>query len=81
MTFAERKRQLEYLLEMVQKGRCISVQQVAEKLDCSRRTTLRMLERKWKLRKILFHQRDSSKKAGNHTFENHRLFAQHGRNG
>ncbi len=44
MTFAERKRQLEYLLEMVQKGRCISVQQVAEKFDCSRRTANRMFE-------------------------------------
>jgi len=44
MTFAERKRQLEYLLEMVQKGRCISAQQVAEKFDCSRRTAMRMIE-------------------------------------
>lgn len=44
MTFAERKRQLEYLLEMVQKGRYISVQQVAEKFDCSKRTANRMLD-------------------------------------
>tara|TARA_R110000868_G_scaffold379872_1_gene645835 strand:+ start:41 stop:238 length:198 start_codon:yes stop_codon:yes gene_type:complete len=44
MTFAERKRQLEYLLEMVQKGRCISAQQVAEKFDCSKRTAKCMIE-------------------------------------
>ncbi|MCF8460749.1 MAG: DeoR family transcriptional regulator [Flavobacteriales bacterium] len=44
MTFAERKRQLEYLLEMVEEGRCISTQQVAEKFDCSKRTAKRMLD-------------------------------------
>lgn len=43
MRFIERKRRLEYLLEMIEKGRCISVQQVSECYNCSERTIKRMI--------------------------------------
>lgn len=43
MKFTERKQKLEYLLVMIEKGRCISLQQVAEKYGCSKRTIRRMI--------------------------------------
>ncbi|QZT35888.1 helix-turn-helix domain-containing protein [Halosquirtibacter xylanolyticus] len=43
MTFLEHKEKLEHLLELVTKGRCFALQDVAEKFQCSRRTVKRML--------------------------------------
>ena len=43
MNFIERKKRLDYLLEMLQKGRCISSHQMAQKFNCSSRTIERML--------------------------------------
>ena len=43
MKFTERKQKLEYLLVMIEKGRCISLQQVSEKYGCSKRTIRRMI--------------------------------------
>jgi biotin operon repressor len=43
MKFTERKQKLEYLLIMIEKGRCISLQQVSEKYGCSKRTIRRMM--------------------------------------
>lgn len=44
MKFIERKQKLEYLLVMIEKGRCISLEQVSEKFECSKRTIRRMIE-------------------------------------
>ncbi len=43
MRFIEKKQKLEYLLEMIEKGRCISYQQVSEKFNCSESTVKRMI--------------------------------------
>ncbi|MFO7827404.1 MAG: HTH domain-containing protein [Bacteroidales bacterium] len=43
MKFTERKKKLDYLLEMIEKGRCFSLKQVAEKYGCSERTVRRMI--------------------------------------
>lgn len=43
MNFIERKKRLEYLLEMIEKGQCISTNQLADKFNCSTRTIERML--------------------------------------
>lgn len=43
MRFIERKQKLEYLLEMIEKGRCISLEQIANEFDCSKRTVKRMI--------------------------------------
>ncbi len=43
MNFRERKERLDYLLEMVEKGQCVSLIQVAEKYNCSTRTVKRMI--------------------------------------
>ncbi len=40
LTYTER---LNYLLEMIEKERLTSLQQAAEKFDCSKRTIIRML--------------------------------------
>ncbi|MBP7210657.1 MAG: HTH domain-containing protein [Paludibacteraceae bacterium] len=41
LTYTER---LNYLLEMIEKGKLNSLQQAAEKFDCSQRTIKRMLK-------------------------------------
>lgn len=43
MNFRERKQRLDYLLEMVEKGQCISLMQIAEKFNCSESTVKRMI--------------------------------------
>ena len=43
MKFIERKEKQNYLLELIEKGRCISLQQIAIKFECSERTVKRML--------------------------------------
>lgn len=43
MRFIERKKRLEYLLEMIEKGQCISLSQVSTKFECSASTVKRML--------------------------------------
>ena len=43
MKFIERKQKMEYLLEMIEKNRCISLKQIAEKFECSTRTVRRMI--------------------------------------
>ena len=43
MKYTERKKKLEYLLEMIQKGRCISLAHIAYVFNVSRRTAKRML--------------------------------------
>lgn len=43
MRFIERKQKIEYLLEMIEKGRCISLQQISEKFECSTRTAKRFI--------------------------------------
>ncbi|MCC7331458.1 MAG: hypothetical protein IT232_02520 [Flavobacteriales bacterium] len=43
MNFRERKERLNYLLEMVEKGQCISLIQVAEKFNCCSKTVERMI--------------------------------------
>jgi predicted DNA-binding transcriptional regulator YafY len=40
ITYTEK---LNYLLEMIEKGRLTSLQQAAEKFDCSKRTIRRMI--------------------------------------
>ena len=42
MNFIERKKRLDYLLEMIEKKQCISTHQMAEKFNCSTRTIERM---------------------------------------
>ncbi len=34
---------MEYLLEMIEKGRCLSIAQVSSKFNCSTRTVKRMI--------------------------------------
>lgn len=48
MNSIERKERLDYLLEMIEKGQCISLIQVAEKFNCCSKTVERMI---FKLRK------------------------------
>ena len=43
MTYNERKKRLDYLLEMIEKGQCNSTSQMAQKFNCSTRTIERML--------------------------------------
>ena len=43
MNFIKRKNNLAYLLEMIEKGQCISTSQMAQKFKCSTRTIDRML--------------------------------------
>lgn len=43
MKYLERKQKIEYLLEMIEKNRCISLKQIAEKYECSERTVGRMI--------------------------------------
>lgn len=43
MRYIDRKKKLDYLLEMIKKGRCLSAVQVSMKLDCSSRTVKRMI--------------------------------------
>ncbi|QDH79118.1 HTH domain-containing protein [Echinicola soli] len=43
MRFIERKEKLDYLLELIEKGRCISLSQVANNFEVSRRTVKRMI--------------------------------------
>ncbi|PCI96535.1 MAG: hypothetical protein COB15_09795 [Flavobacteriales bacterium] len=43
MNFIERKKRLDYLLEMIEKGQCISTNQLADKFNCSTRTIERMV--------------------------------------
>ena len=43
MKFIERKQKMEYLLEMIEKDRCISLKQIADKYECSERTVRRMI--------------------------------------
>lgn len=41
LTYTER---LEYLFEMIEKGRLLSLKQASEKFNCSKRTVKRMLK-------------------------------------
>lgn len=43
MNFLERKEKLEYLLELIDKDRCFSLQQISQKFGCSQRTVKRMI--------------------------------------
>ena len=43
MRYIERKQKMEYLLEMIEKGRCLSIAQVSSKFNCSTRTVKRMI--------------------------------------
>jgi len=43
MTYLERKQKLSYLLELIDKGRCLSLRQIAYKFECSERTVKRLL--------------------------------------
>jgi predicted DNA-binding transcriptional regulator YafY len=43
MKFIERKQKLDYLLEMIQKGSCQSLTQIADKFEVSKRTAKRMI--------------------------------------
>jgi len=43
MRFIERKKKLEYLLYFIEKGRMLSVNQIAKKYNCSDRTVKRMI--------------------------------------
>lgn len=43
MRFIERKKKLEYLLEMIEKERCTSLSQIADKFEISKRTVKRMI--------------------------------------
>ncbi|CAG0970318.1 hypothetical protein FLAV_01190 [Flavobacteriales bacterium] len=44
MNFRERKERLEYLFEMVEKGRCYKVATIANQLNCSKSTIERMIK-------------------------------------
>ena len=44
MNFIERKKRLDYLLEMIEKGQCISTHQVAEKFNCCSKTVKRLID-------------------------------------
>lgn len=43
MRFSERKQKSDYLLEMIEKGRCVSLKQIAYTFHISRRTAKRMI--------------------------------------
>lgn len=43
MTFLEHKERLEHLLELIRKGRCFALRDIASKFECSKRTVKRML--------------------------------------
>ena len=43
MRYLERKQKMQYLLEMIEKDRCISLKQMAEKFESSERTVGRMI--------------------------------------
>jgi biotin operon repressor len=43
MRFIERKKKMDYLLESIEKGRVRSLENVAEKFECSTRTIKRLL--------------------------------------
>jgi predicted DNA-binding transcriptional regulator YafY len=43
MNFTERKRKIDYLLELINKNKCITPDQVAQKFGCSARTVKRMI--------------------------------------
>ncbi|QMU65296.1 MAG: HTH domain-containing protein [Flavobacteriaceae bacterium] len=43
MKFIERKQKLDYLLEMIQNGRCFSLSQISGKFEVSKRTAKRMI--------------------------------------
>lgn len=43
MDFLERKERFEYLLELIEKGQCLSLEQISEKFLCSKRTVKRMI--------------------------------------
>ena len=43
MRFLERKKKMDYLLESIEKGRVLSLENVAEKFECSTRTVKRLL--------------------------------------
>ncbi len=43
MRFIDRKRRIEYLLEMIKRGRCLSLSQIADSFDCSERTVKRLI--------------------------------------
>jgi DNA invertase Pin-like site-specific DNA recombinase len=44
MNFLERKKRLDYLLERIEKGQCISTNQMAQKFNCTKRTIKRVIE-------------------------------------
>lgn len=43
MKFLERKQKMAYLLEMIEKGRCFSLSQIADTFGISERTAKRMI--------------------------------------
>jgi len=43
MRFIERKQKSEYLLELIEKGRCHSLKQISKKFECSESTIKRMI--------------------------------------
>ena len=43
MNFIERKKRLDYLLQMIEKERCQSLEQIAIHFNCSKNTAKRML--------------------------------------
>lgn len=44
MRFIERKKRVTYLLELIQKGRLLSIRSISDKFDCSDRTAKRLLD-------------------------------------
>jgi biotin operon repressor len=44
MNYNERKKRLGYLLELIEKGQCISTNQMAQKFNCSKRTVKRLID-------------------------------------
>jgi predicted DNA-binding transcriptional regulator YafY len=43
MNFHERKQTLEYLLDLIEKERCFTIEFISEKFNCSVRTAKRMI--------------------------------------
>ncbi|CAM1373197.1 Transcriptional regulator with sigma factor-related N-terminal domain [Tenacibaculum litopenaei] len=43
MRYLERKLRMEYLLDLIEKGRCHSLKQIASKFECSESTVKRMI--------------------------------------
>lgn len=43
MRYLIKKQKMDYLLEMIEKERCYSIDQVSRKFDCSTRTVKRMI--------------------------------------